>query len=185
MMPLSSFGLARVCASSHVHASTSTRNYLGRRGALSLFVPILARDPHAPFPLAMCSCALGLSGVGARAALLVDERLISDHLRRERDDLHNRLSRSSRPRPEDAGRAGSPWSVMSTAAFSSNRMWSILRLVSLAAPRSPPSPLRLFTWPWGWILIVTTTMSPSRVAALGPAQYADHERASRARVVAL
>src|SRR5579884_1972611 len=99
----------------------------------------------------------------------------------------NFFSRSSRPTgPKMRVARGSPWSVMSTAAFSSNRMYDpSRRRVSLAVRTTPARHLALLdlTRRDGVLDGHDDDVAEPRVAALRSAEHPDHERVPRPRVV--
>src|SRR5216110_4041406 len=99
----------------------------------------------------------------------------------------NRLSRSSRPTgPKMRVARGSPWSVMSTAAFSSNRIGAVFALGLLGRPHDHRlHHLALLDLAGGNRVLDRDhdDVAQAGVATLGPAEHANDERAPRARVV--
>src|SRR6267143_1337074 len=113
---------------------------------------------------------------------------MSDHLGRERDDLHEPLVAQLAPhRPEDAGRAGLPLVGNEHGGILVEPdVGAILALGLLGRAHDHRlHHFALFDLAGGDGILDGDDydVAQPRVAALGPAQYADHERASRARVV--
>src|SRR5213596_3251639 len=89
--------------------STSTRNSLGKTRSTLPSLPRCSPEiTRTVSPLAMCILWRSGSRASARVRLfLYTSGFMSDHLGRERHDLHEPLVAQLAPhRPEDAGRAG-------------------------------------------------------------------------------
>src|SRR5205085_623564 len=110
MMPLSSFGVAaRLCFFTMFTPSTTTRNSLGcTRSTFPSFPRCSPEITRTVSPLAMCSLwRSGSRGPVLRRLFLKTSGFMSDHLGRERHDLHEPLLAQLPPHgSEDAGRAG-------------------------------------------------------------------------------
>src|SRR6266704_4816470 len=113
---------------------------------------------------------------------------MSDDLRRKRDDLHEPLVAQLAPhRPEDAGRAG--LALVGNAhggVLVEPDVGAVLALGLLGrAHDHRPHHLALLDLAGGDGVLDghDDDVAQPRVAALGPAEHADHERAPRARVV--
>src|SRR5207253_3842389 len=110
MMPLSSFGVAaRLCFFTMFTPSTTTRNSLGcTRSTLPSFPRCSPEITRTVSPLAICSLwRSGSRGPASRRLFLKTSGFMSDHLRRERYDLHEPFLAQLAPHgSEDTGRAG-------------------------------------------------------------------------------
>src|SRR5205809_4067965 len=113
---------------------------------------------------------------------------MSDDLRRKRDDLHEPLVAQLAPhRPEDAGRAG--LTLVGNehgGVLVEPDVGAILALGLLGRAHDPrPHHLAFLDLAGGDGVLDRhdDDVAQPRVAALGPAEHADHERAPRARVV--
>src|SRR2546425_2721811 len=113
---------------------------------------------------------------------------MSDHLRRERDDLHKPLVAQLAPhRPEDAGRAGLALiGDEHGGVLIEPDVGAVLALGLLGrAHDHRPHHLALLDLAGGNGILDRhdDDVAQPRVAALGPPEHADHERAPGARVV--
>src|SRR2546425_6176213 len=113
---------------------------------------------------------------------------MSDHLRRERDDLHEPFVAQLAPhRPEDAGRTGLPLVGKEPGGvLVETNVGAILTLGLLGRAHDHGlHHLALFDLAGGDGVLDRhdDDVAQPRVATLGPAEHADHEGAPRARVV--
>src|SRR2546430_2099696 len=191
MMPLSWFGVAaRFGFFTMFTPSTCTRNSLGQtRSPLPSLPRCSPEITRTVSRLAMCILWRSGSRASARVRLfLFTSGFMSDHLGRERDDLHEPLVAQLAPhRPEDAGGAG--------LALVGDEHGGVLvepdvRAVLAVCLLCRADDHRLHHLAFldlaggdGVLDRHHDDVPQPRVAALGPAEHPDHERAPRARVV--
>src|SRR2546427_890561 len=192
MIPLSPWGVvARLCFFTTFTPSTTTRNCLGYTCRTLPSRPRSSpRITRTRSPLATWSLwrAGSRSVRRARRLFLKTSGFISDHLRRERHDLHELLLAQLAPdRPEDAGRAGLALvGDEHRGVLVEPDVRAILALGLLGGPHDDgPHHLALLDLPGrdGVLDRDDDDVAQPTVAALGAAEHADHERAARARVV--
>src|SRR2546426_9292700 len=191
MMPLSWFGVAaRLCFFTMFTPSTSTRNSLGKTRSTLPSLPRCSPEiTRTVSPLAMCILWRSGSRASARVRLfLYTSGFMSDHLGRERDDLHEPLVAQLAPhRPEDAGRAGLALvGDEHGGVLVEPDVGAILALGLLGRAHDHRlHHLAFFDLAGGNGVLDRhdDDVAQPRVAALGPAEHADHERSPRARVV--
>src|SRR5256886_8196465 len=192
MIPLSAWGVvARLCFFTTFTPSTTTRNCLGYTCRTLACAPRSSpRITDTRSPLATWSWwrAGSRSLRRPRRLFLKTSGFISDHLRRERHDLHELLLTQLAPdRPEDAGRAGLALVGDEHRGVRVEAdVGPVLALRLLGGPDDDgPRHLALLDLPGrdGVLDRDDDDVAQPTVAALGPPEHADHERATRARVV--
>src|SRR2546428_4038082 len=192
MIPLSAWGVvARLCFFTTFTPSTTTRNCLGYTCRTLPSRPRSSpRITRTRSPLATWSLwrAGSRSLRRPRRLFLKTSGFISDHLRRERHDLHELLLTQLAPdRPEDAGRAGLALvGDEHRGVLVEADVGPVLALRLLGGPDDDgPRHLALLDLPGrdGVLDRDDDDVAQPTVAALGPPEHADHERATRARVV--
>src|SRR2546427_632863 len=183
--------VARLCFFTTFTPSTTTRNCLGYTCRTLPSRPRSSpRITRTRSPLATWSLwrAGSRSVRRARRLFLKTSGFISDHLRRERHDLHELLLAQLAPdRPEDAGRAGLALvGDEHRGVLVEPDVRAILALGLLGGPDDDgPHHLALLDLPGrdGVLDRDDDDVAQPTVAALGAPEHADHERAARARVV--
>src|SRR3989441_805546 len=192
MIPLSPWGVvARLCFFTTFTPSTTTRNCLGYTCSTLPSRPRSSpRITRTRSPLATWSLwrAGSRSLRRPRRLFLKTSGFISDHLRRERHDLHELLLAQLAPdRPEDAGRAGLALvGDEHRGVLVEADVGPVLALRLLGGPHDDgPHHLALLDLSGGdGVLDRDDDDVPQpAVATLGAPEHADHERAARARVV--
>src|SRR5437879_5408018 len=192
MIPLSPWGVvARLCFFTTFTPSTTTRNCLGYTCRTLPSRPRSSpRITRTWSPLATWSLwREGSRSVRrARRLFLKTSGFISDHLRRERYDLHELLlAQLATDRPEDAGRAGLALvGDEHRGVLVEPDVGAVLALRLLGGPDDDgPHHLALLDLPGrdGVLDRDHDDVAQPTVAALRAPEHADHERATRARVV--
>src|SRR2546426_2432876 len=192
MIPLSPWGVvARLCFFTTFTPSTTTRNCLGYTCRTLPSRPRSSpRITRTRSPLATWSLwrAGSRSVRRARRLFLKTSGFISDHLRRERHDLHELLlAQLATDRPEDAGRAGLALvGDEHRGVLVEADVGAVLALGLLGGPDDDgPRHLALLDLPGrdGVLDRDEDDVAQPAVTALGASEHADHERAARARVV--
>src|SRR5256712_796106 len=192
MIPLSPWGVvARLCFFTTFTPSTTTRNCLGYTCRTLPSRPRSSpRITRTRSPLATWSLwrAGSRSVRRARRLFLKTSGFMSDHLRRERHDLHELLLAQLAPdRPEDAGRARLALvGDEHRGVLVEPDVRAILALGLLGGPDDDgPHHLALLDLPGrdGVLDRDDDDVAQPTVAALGAAKHADDEGAPRARVV--